>query len=183
MANFEACFEKTMANEGGFVLHTVPGDRGGMTYAGIARQYHPEWPGWGKIDAKKMDAELTGMVRAFYKREFWDPLRGDDIGAQEAAYHLFDFAVNAGLKTAVRLVQRIVGTVPDGVFGDKTFAAMNNMIQDAKDERIFVLMFSLLKVFRYKNICMSDARRNQDQIKSNMKFLCGWINRVERGIS
>ena len=66
---------------------------------GIARNIWPKWTGWGKIDAGEFDADLTGMVRVFYKKEFWDRIRGDDIGAQDVAYHIFAFAVNAGLKT------------------------------------------------------------------------------------
>nr|VFJ68710.1 MAG: Glycosyl hydrolase 108 [Candidatus Kentron sp. DK] len=43
MADFGQAFEKTMRNEGGFQLHTVRGDPGGMTYAGISRRHHPDW--------------------------------------------------------------------------------------------------------------------------------------------
>ena len=38
MADFEKAFNKTMMNEGGFMLHDVEGDRGGMTFAGISRK-------------------------------------------------------------------------------------------------------------------------------------------------
>ncbi len=37
MAQFEPAFELMIRDEGGYVLHEVPGDTGGMTYAGIAR--------------------------------------------------------------------------------------------------------------------------------------------------
>ena len=46
MAQFEPAFEQMMQDEGGYVLHEVPGDTGGMTYAGIARNKNPQWPGW-----------------------------------------------------------------------------------------------------------------------------------------
>jgi len=39
MANFEPCFEKVIKLEGGYKLHNVKGDKGGITYAGIARNY------------------------------------------------------------------------------------------------------------------------------------------------
>ncbi len=45
MADFIPCFEQTLTLEGGYKLHTVKGDRGGMTYAGISRVHHPNWPG------------------------------------------------------------------------------------------------------------------------------------------
>ena len=34
MAQFEPAFEQMIRDEGGYVLHEVPGDTGGMTYAG-----------------------------------------------------------------------------------------------------------------------------------------------------
>jgi len=184
MADFQPCFEKVILIEGGYTLHEVPGDRGGMTYAGIARKIWPKWPGWLKIDAGQFDAELTGMVKDFYRQEFWDRIHGDDISAQGVAYHIYAFGVNAGLKTAVRMAQRIIGTTPDGIFGNKTLETLNQVIEDEKDERIFIVTFSLAKVFRYKDIVMNDKRREQDKktMISNEKFLCGWINRVQRGL-
>jgi len=182
MADFEPCFKKVIGIEGGFNLHTAKGDTGGMTYAGIARKKWPEWEGWGKIDAGEFDATLTAMVRAFFKENFWDKIMGDDIGAQAVAYHIYAFAVNAGIKTSVKIAQRIAGVVPDGSFGNKTFKALNALIEDKKDEKLFVLLFSLMKIFRYKDICLHDKRRKDDKLVSNEKFLCGWINRVQEGI-
>ena len=182
MAEFEPCFNKVIMLEGGYNLHEVPGDRGGMTYAGIARNRWQKWPGWGKVDAGDYDSDLTSMVRIFYKENFWDRLKGDDIDAQDVAYHLYAFSINAGLRVAVRIAQRIIGATPDGVFGEKSFSLLNGLIQDEKDEKIFVLMFNLMKIFRYKDICMNDRRRGNDHLVSNQKFLCGWINRVQGGL-
>ncbi len=182
MADFNPCFEKVINLEGGYVLHEVPGDRGGMTYAGIARNSWPKWPGWPKIEAGEIDGDLTEMVREFYRREFWDRIRGDEIQQQTAAFMIYDFAVNAGIKAAVRITQRLVEATPDGVLGPKTVGKLNNMLQDEKDTRLFVAYYSLLKVFRYKDICRNDSRRNKDQVRSNLKFLPGWINRVQKGM-
>lgn len=182
MADFKPCFNKVIVLEGGYTLHEVPGDRGGMTYAGIARNIWPRWEGWSLIDAGRVNADLTDMVEKFYKENFWDRIRGDNITAQQAAYQIFDFAVNAGLKTSVRIAQRILSATPDGIFGDETFNLLNTMVRDEKDERIFTVTFSLFKIFRYKNICMNDSRRGQDKLVSNLKFLCGWTNRVEGGL-
>lgn len=41
MADFNPAFEAMIKDEGGYVLHNVEGDRGGMTYAGIARNMNP----------------------------------------------------------------------------------------------------------------------------------------------
>ncbi|MFM7564688.1 MAG: glycosyl hydrolase 108 family protein, partial [Planctomycetota bacterium] len=39
MADFAIAFDETMINEGGYV--DDPDDRGGETYRGVARRFHP----------------------------------------------------------------------------------------------------------------------------------------------
>ena len=110
MANFDPAFDKMIRNEGGFKLTNIEGDRGGQTYAGIARNVHPGWPGWRFVDAGDLtQVELTQSVRDFYRREFWDRIGGDAITHQTIAETLFDFAVNAGSGTAAKLAQIVVG--------------------------------------------------------------------------
>lgn len=182
MADFEPCFAKVIRIEGGYQLTNNPGDRGGHTYAGISRVKNPEWIGWEKIDRKEFDNELSGMVKNYYREEFWNKIQGDAIGAQSVAYNLFASGVNIGINTAIRLCQKIIGVKPDGFFGGKTLSALNIFVQDEKDEQIFVLRFSIMNVFRYKTIVMSDSRRNHDLLVSDQKNLCGWINRVQAGL-
>jgi len=165
MADFLPAFEKMIVNEGGYVLHTVPGDRGGQTFAGIARNAWPKWPGWSVIDqGGKPDAET---VRRFYRENFWQPVRGDEINDQDVARTLFDFAVNAGTRTAVILAQTVAAVTPDGKIGPKTIGAIN-----ALDPDKFILAYALAKIARYRDIVTRD--------RSQQKFLLGWINRTLR---
>ena len=182
MADFEPCLVKGIKAEGGYKLINTEGDRGGQTYAGISRKNWPAWKGWAKIDREEFDSELIIMVKTFYKKEFWDRIKGDVIGFQSVAYNIYAFAINTGLKTSIRLCQRIISAKVDGDFGPKTLKKLNEFVADEKDEKIFVLTFSLLKVFRYKTIVMNDTRRDDDFLISNQKFLCGWINRVQDGL-
>jgi lysozyme family protein len=167
MADFAPAFEAMIKNEGGYVLHTVEGDRGGMTYAGIARNMQRSWPGWPLIDAGQ-DVPAS-MVRDFYKRDFWDNIRGDELQHQDIAQSIFDFQVNAG-RPARTLAQLVVGLTPDGQFGPKTLTALN-----AADPDKFVLAYALAKIARYRDI----VSKNRTQIK----FLLGWINRTLAGVS
>ncbi len=183
MADFGPIFEKMIKMEGGFVLHEVEGDRGGMTYAGIARNFWESWPGWEKIDDKEFDAELTMMVRQFYYEHYWVPIQGDLIKCSAVTYHIFAFGVNTGRGVAARMAQQLIGALQDGVLGPKSIELLNELLEDEKSSEIFVLRYSLLKIFRYKNICSADKRRSKDVLKSNMKFLRGWINRVEGGLT
>lgn len=163
MAQFLPAFERMLINEGGYKLTDTKGDKGGQTYAGIARNRWPKWAGWRVIDMGDLpDAEA---VRNFYRENFWLPVWGDSIGSQRVAENLFDFAVNAGPSVAVKLAQIVVGATPDGQFGIKTLTAINKV-----DERSFVLAYALAKVARYRDIVTKD--------RTQAKFLLGWISRT-----
>ena len=163
MADFEPAFQRMLVNEGGLTLHNVKGDRGGQTYAGIARNAWPKWGGWAVIDAG--GTPETEHVRYFYRQNFWAPLKLDAINSQAVAQNLFDFGVNAGLKTAAKLAQIVAGTTPDGQIGPKSIDAIN-----AVDPDLFVARYALAKLARYRDIVTRD--------RSQQKFLLGWINRT-----
>ena len=84
MANFEKILKDTIRREGGFVLHETPGDRGGQTYAGIARLRHPSWAGWRMIDNGRLEG-IEPLVAAFYLARFWKPVQGDAIADDRIA--------------------------------------------------------------------------------------------------
>jgi lysozyme family protein len=171
MSHFDHAFERMILNEGGYRLTNITNDRGGQTYAGIARNFHPTWFGWQYIDNNDIgNLELSSLVREFYKDRFWDKVAGDSIKHPAIAESIFDFAVNAGTSTAVKLAQIVVGVMPDGRPGPVTLDKLNAM-----DEATFVLKYALAKVSRYAQIC------NKDRTQS--KFLLGWINRTLKGLS
>ena len=171
MAEFKDAYEKMIRNEGGYTLHTVQGDRGGQTYAGIARNFHPDWSGWQYLDNNDLDnPQLTGHVRDFYRQHYWNKIKGDKIQDQSVAETLFDFAVNAGHKTATKLAQLIVGTTPDGIIGPVTLQALNQF-----DAEAFNIRYALAKIARYAQIVNRD--------RSQAKFLLGWINRTLREVA
>jgi lysozyme family protein len=168
MADFLTAFEKTIADEGGYQLTDIPGDRGGQTYAGIARKPNPDWAGWQYIDRKDFGS-ATPLVREFYKSNFWDRVRGDDIKEQAIAETIFNFGVNTGVGVASKLAQLIVGTTPDGAIGPKTVERLNICTTEK-----FLPAYTLAKIQRYVNICMKD--------RSQSKFLLGWCRRSLEGL-
>lgn len=172
MADFLQAYEPMIVDEGGYKLHTVEGDRGGATYAGIARNFNPDWPGWQYID--RGDVPPTEMVREWYRTSYWLPICGDQISSQKVASSIFNFAVNTSAPRrptlAVKLAQLVVGATPDGSFGQKTLAAIN-----ACNEDVFVMAYALAKIARYRDIVTRD--------RSQQKFLLGWINRSLQGVA
>lgn len=167
MADFLQAYEAMIKDEGGYVLHNVPGDRGGMTYAGIARNMNPNWPGWAHID--RGETPPTEMVRNWYHESYWLPIAGDHIISQDTACSIFNFAVNSSAPrrptVAIKLAQLVVGATPDGVLGPRSVAAINAYPEDK-----FGMAYALAKIARYRDIVTRD--------RSQLKFLLGWINRT-----
>jgi len=159
---FETAYDKMIQDEGGYVLHKIEGDTGGQTYAGIARNKNPNWPGWGFVD--RGETPPTQMVRDFYRVNYWDAIQGDKLNPIVAS-SIFNFAVNAGVSVASKLAQICVKTAPDGVIGARSVDALNRI-----DPELFVASYALAKVARYRDIVMRD--------RTQIKFLLGWLNRA-----
>lgn len=132
MSDFLTAYKKTAINEGGW--NHVPGDRGGETYKGIARNFFPNWPGWKIIDKLKPlkhgaiinNADLNKLVHQFYIDNFWNKIRGNEIVIQEVADSLYDSAVNFGVKTAVKLLQRSLQLTETGSVSNFLINKLNN---------------------------------------------------------
>lgn len=103
---------------------------------------------------------------AIYLRDYWQPLRGDEILSQAVAENLFDTAVNMGVGRAVKLAQLAleVQTV-DGCMSQHTLEAINR-----SNVQSFLAEYTLAKVMRYVSLCNKNRSQN--------KFLLGWLNRA-----
>lgn len=189
MADFDAAYSRTAAIEGGYVHH--PRDRGGETYRGISRRRHPHWSGWRAVDAAKPEADfpavlersrrLARAVKHFYRVNYWDRFRGDQIPDQSVADELFDTAVNMGVATAVRFLQRSLNLlnrdeknytdiVVDGVCGEQTLTTLATLLAlDRKPGNLLCLM-NVLQGARYVDL----VRRHPDQ----EEFIRGWLKRL-----
>ena len=120
MANFDVAYKKIEKNEGGYV--NDPNDRGGETYKGISRKYHPDSPMWVIIDDTKKEHGIKGLtsilkyndrlnnlVKKIYKNDYWDVFELDDCSSQEIAEEIFDDAVNRGVAAACRIASKLLG--------------------------------------------------------------------------
>lgn len=113
--DFEHAFELLIGHEGGYVNH--PDDPGGETKFGISKRSYP------REDIAGMTLE---RAREIYRRDYWGPAGCDAVPAG-VRFDLFDTAVNSGPKTAVKLLQRAVGEVDDGLLGPRTLTALGSM--------------------------------------------------------
>ena len=181
MADFKKAYKKLMELEIGSAENalTVLPTENNMTFMGIYRSAHPKWKGWQIVDEavskcgfKKAgailcdDREINKMVESFYKKEFWDGIKGDAIENDDIARNIFIFAVNAGVNIAVKKAQRIIDVKTDGILGNITLKALN--VYPPKE---FVRKYKeSLRVF-YQSLAEKDA--------SKMVFLKGWTKRVK----
>lgn len=108
---FNEAFERVIGHEGGYVFDKR--DPGGETKYGISRRAHPD------VDIAALTVESAGAI---YRRDYWTPCQCDQLPAW-ARLHVFDAAVNSGVKQAAKWLQRAVDATPDGVIGAKTIAA------------------------------------------------------------
>lgn len=172
MANYDNACDVTLQFEGGYSNN--PSDNGGETFAGIARNYFPDWEGWDTLDKYQTkvqknqllkDKNFMNLVKDWYKINFWDKIHGDEIQDDAVAKNIFDFGVNAGIKKSTQKTQLVLGITSDGIFGKRTLQALN-----AFDPDDFVNSFKQLRIAFYEAV----AQRNPQ----DAQFLDGWKARA-----
>lgn len=163
MASFAGALLHTIQHEGGYVYH--PDDPGGETKYGISKRSYPQ------LDI----ARLTfAQAKQIYQRDYWDPLHLDEVHDQDLAGQVFDFAVHAGQRTAIRMLQQAYnrislhhGIAADGLIGPETLAAIN-------DEEMLPDLLRSYKVHRgahYLRLASQDIAQEV--------FFRGWLRRLE----
>ena len=154
MKLFNKCIEIVLKHEGGYV--NDPDDWGGETNYGIAKRYFPN------EDIKNLTIE---RAKELYYQYYWLPMNLEGIQNESAVLEIFDFGVNAGRGRAIKKAQELAGVLADGICGPVTTNAINSykgdFVEDYKEKR--------RKYYRH-----IAGKRN------NVKFLRGWLNRVEK---
>ena len=105
----------------------------------------------------------------YYKKQYWDVNKCDDISSQTLAEELFDFGVNAGPPTAAKILQRLVDVKDDGNLGEMSLYAINCAI--CFDLFSLQLNFALEKIKHYHRISKAPGSENR-------KYIHGWLNRT-----
>lgn len=162
MADFMPAFDKTVRRWERFELTDAAGDYGRQTYAGISRRFWGGWPGWELIDGLSEVPE--SLVVEFYRANFWDAIEGDALRYQDVAEIIFDWAVNAGLQSAVRVTLDVLG-LPPGLGMSGALRELNNL----SSPRLFVCEYALRRVAHRVKVIGRDP--------TQAKFIRGWLNR------
>ena len=121
---FKKCLELVLKSEGGYVDH--PSDPGGRTNLGVTQAVWEEWVGH-PVSEKDMKALTPEKVAPMYEMKYWRTSYCEKL-PQGLNLLVFSMAVNSGSGRAVKLLQRCLGLVEDGIIGARTMAK----IQESK---------------------------------------------------
>lgn len=193
MADFKPVYKKILQFEGGYA--NDPDDRGGETFAGIARNANPKWAGWAYVDkerkkypAKMNKAQLKQLNENLFnnepfmrehilqtKKQYWDAIRGDDIKPQRVAAYIMDFFWGSPAK-AISVIKKAVDDVRkrhpqmNGLINNSLLNAINTLPENE-------LMQSMVdqRTQFYKNIVAKNPTQE--------KFLQGWLRRAKESAS
>ena len=195
MADYATAHGRTDVREGGYANNLD--DRGGETYRGVSRRWHPKEDIWAIIDSYKgmpgfpgtldSDPKLPGLVDDFYEREFWDRIHGDEISSQVIADELFDTAVMMDVPDAVAILQRSLNALNkvqalypnirvDGRMGPETLDTIEACLGTKKGEELLDVTMNGLQLYHF--IMEMEGDEGQEI------FGRGWIlNRIMLGRS
>jgi lysozyme family protein len=182
VTNFLIVLVSLLAVEGGLV--NDKDDPGGLTFAGISREHHPEWSGWQIVDREIRrgynyksrlyeNRILYSKVTQFYYQVTWQPLLLDYVPDEKIRKKIFGVAAHLGTYRAARALQYAVGVPVDGYVGPVTLKELSNDIRRGLSERIV------------QNIEDYQTRVYQQSIAENpkrKKYREGWIARAEAGL-
>jgi len=74
--------------------------------------------------------EMKGLTQKtahdIYIKNYWLPIRGDDIEFQESANQVYDNVVNFGVSAGIKIQQRALGLKETGKMNQETLNKINN---------------------------------------------------------
>jgi lysozyme family protein len=162
--NFEEAIEHVLAKEGGYT--NDPRDSGNWTGGiinskgigilkgtkfGISAKAYPS------LDIKNLTRDQAIDI---YRRDYWLKIRADEL-PRSLRLNVFDFAVNAGIGTAIKTLQNACGVKKDGIIGPNTLSGAQSVTSRN---------FSVSRIRHYTGLV-------RDRAKDSI-FLDGWLIRT-----
>jgi lysozyme family protein len=151
--NFDTAFDRLLGHEGTY--SNDPADAGGETMWGISKRAYPD------LNIASLTREEAKFI---YLRDFWQKIHAEELPGA-VAFQVFDFAVNSGIGTAVRYLQRALKVADDGYWGPVTRQAV---AQTRADD--LLLRFNALRLDYYTRLSTWPS------------FGKGWARRVAQNL-
>ena len=121
---FDTAFDRLIGHEGKFTDDSK--DRGNWT-TGVIGKGQCKGTKYGISAMTYPDLDIRNLTldqaKAIYKRDWWDRINADDLHPA-IVFQVWDFAVNAGMGTAKRKLQKAVNVAEDGIIGPMTIKAI-----------------------------------------------------------
>jgi len=162
---FDNAFEIIIMHESTYTHE--PYDGGERTMYGISEVVAREY---GYQGAMK-DLSLY-LAREIYKKQYWQSIRLDEFENDTLRLLIFDTAVNMGVSTAVKKLQRTYNVLAgnnilvDGIVGPQTLEHVNSY-QHQADLKFW---YCILRGERYLNIVKANP--------TQQRFIRGWGRRL-----
>jgi lysozyme family protein len=153
--NFDTVFDRVLGHEAGYVNN--PADPGGETKWGISKRSYPA------LNIKDLTRE---QAREIYLHDFWERVNGERLH-DGVAFQVFDFAVNSGIETAVRRLQRALGVADDGHWGPISQAAADAM---SETDQLMLLNAERLEYMTRLSTWPSFSRGWARRIAGNLRY-------------
>lgn len=166
MARFDDCLTFVLRHEGGYSNN--PLDRGGATNCGITQAALDEWNTNKGLPCRPVSGLSGQEINAIYFKKYW---LASGAGALEPPLDLvvFDAAVQHGPTRACKWLQRVVGTMPDGLPGPKTWQAVTAFCKQHGLPALIAAYMQIREDF-YHEIVENDPKQSV--------FERGWANRM-----
>lgn len=157
--NFEKSLALVLKSEGLYSNNSK--DPGGETMMGVTKN---AWSTWLKrtIQDGEMAKLTVADITPFYKALYWDKSYCPQLPTG-IDYMVFDASVNMGVGQSIRLLQKSLGCVPDGIIGPQVMAAIHNASTPSIIDKY------------------SDQKEQFYRCLANFSvFGKGWLNRVDQ---
>lgn len=118
-STFPESLREILAHEGGYSERL-----GARKNLGVTQGVYEAWVKH-PVSEQIMRNLTVDHVRALYKANFWDAVRGDDLPSG-LDLCVFDRAVCEGVRMAAVALQHIVGAETDGIVGGETLEAVRD---------------------------------------------------------
>lgn len=164
---FKTCLPIVLGAEGGYVNH--PNDNGKATNFGVTQVTYDKYRTGLFLKPRPVKEITLNEVHAIYHR-YWVASNCDQF-AEPLDLLIFDFAINSGPNQAVKTLQKVLGTVEDGIAGRNTIVAaasyaltngINKLCADYLDRR---------EAFFLTIVARDDKQK---------VFLKGWLVRLNK---
>jgi len=167
-ADFEKALAFVLDVEGGYT--DDPADRGGATNKGITQSEYTDWLRRQHLPLRSVRDILNVDAREIYWEDYWLEGRCDRMPWPLCLAH-FDACVNVGVGQAAKFLQRSLDVKDDGAIGPVTLTALRRAIEKESPCTLAERLVAQRAPF-YRRLAENEV--------SQVRFLGGWLNRVEK---